>query len=73
MHKFSNFLGVRTSIIGLELRLLAFCNSSSSGAGEMAKVVEERSRKSEKEKRVACFIFQLLSQACNGFDDSGRM
>lgn len=26
------------------------------GAGEMAKVVDERSRKSEKVKRVACFI-----------------
>jgi len=36
---------------------------AAAGAGEMAMVVEERSRKSEKEKRVACFIFQLPSQA----------
>lgn len=33
---------------------------AAAGAGEMAKVEEMSSRKSEKEKkRVACFIFQL--------------
>ena len=37
---------------------------AAAGAGEMAKVVAEKSRKSEKEKRVACFIFQLQTQAC---------
>ena len=36
---------------------------AAAGAGEMAKVVEENSRKREKEKSAACFIFQLLSEA----------
>jgi len=38
---------------------------AAAGAGEIAKVVEEKSRKSEKEKRVACFIFQLPIKACS--------
>jgi len=51
-----------------------FAAGAAAGAGEIAKVVEENSRKSEKEKRVACFIFQLLSQTCRyGFDDCGSM
>ena len=36
---------------------------AAAGAGEMAMVVEERSRKSEKKKRVACFIFQLVAKS----------
>ena len=43
--------------------VFAVAFGAAAGAGEMAMVVEERSRKSEKEKRVACFIFQLPSQA----------
>jgi len=47
---------------------------AAAGAGEMAKVVEENSSKSEREKRVACFIFQLPIEACRyGFDDCGSM
>jgi len=39
---------------------------AAAGAGEMAKVVEEKSRKSEKEKRVACFIFRMCVMRVNG-------
>ena len=37
---------------------------AAAGAGEMAKLVEHKSRKRDKEKRVACFIFQLPIEAC---------
>ncbi|KAF1897465.1 hypothetical protein Lal_00035171 [Lupinus albus] len=53
----TNGFGDSAAALGVEG---VFAGAFGAGAGEMAKVVEENSRKSEKEKKAACFIFQDL-------------